>query len=121
MRMTASSTRRSLFVSSSAAISAKLSMTSKQSQVGCDAIEPQPSGGGEGQTISGHSSPAGVHPGTSVLALGLIHFESIRSPQPEIHGLGDPVLSGQFLLTLDRIDSPLEPATPVDVCPDVPA
>src|SRR4051812_12750283 len=119
--MTASSTRRSRLVSSSGAISSKLSTTSKQSQVGGEAIEPEPPEGREYQPVAVDSGPPGLHPWCRASDLGCADFQPIGISKSQVNGFSCVVLTRQYFLIFGGVGPALQPANPIDIRPDVPA
>src|ERR1044072_2701277 len=95
-------------------------MTSKQSQVGGEAVETQPSKRRQNQAVAHDLSPFRVNPGSRVLGFGLSDRKPVGRAKAEVNGLGNAVLPGQHFLALARIRSLFEAACPVDVRADVP-
>src|SRR5829696_3342604 len=119
--MTASSTIRSRLESSGDGISLNVLMTSKDGQVLCERIEPQPAAHRQFETtLRVDCSPPRVDPRPNPIDLAGLELEPARGPQPEIHPLGDAALVGELLASRLRIASLLEPPHPLRVRRHVP-
>src|SRR5206468_7851034 len=86
--MTASRILRSRLDSSCEAISANLGTTSNHCQVGCKAIEPQPTQRRESEAITiGDRTPSSLDPRLRTNKFRTGETQPLRGTQPEIHPL----------------------------------
>src|SRR4051812_1569729 len=85
VRMTASRTWRSRFVSSSGAISPKLSTTSKQCQVCGQRVQPQPPFGREDELLTRFERrPTRLDPAPDMGFFACIDRQSVRRPETQV-------------------------------------
>src|SRR3954451_479688 len=102
--MTASSTRRSRGVSSSGvAISSNMLMTSVVRQGAGERIEPEPAEWGAAEPVVVERHPSRDSPWLDEVTFARGDGKADVASQPEIHGLGNPVLLREPFGAFERI------------------